>query len=207
MKILSILMATTPDRSEMFVRLYNEIQRQISYMDTFHSSLGEIEVLVDDSKRFLEGGLSIGKKREALLNRVTGKYMCYLDSDESIAPNYLETLVRLCHQDKDACTFRAIAKTDHFWGIINMGLTYPDLEASPNFVTLRNVWHVCPIKTTIAKEHKFNNISYGEDIEWLLEVRKHLTSEAKAEIILLQYNHSEKHSEADKIIKHLRNAI
>lgn len=201
MIILSVLMCTTPDRNGMFTTLYNEVQRQISYMDTFHPTLGVIQVLVDDSKKFLDGGLSIGKKREALLKRADGKYICYLDSDESISPNYVETIVRLCQDDKDVCTFRAIAKNVNFWSLIDMSIFHPNMEANPNYVTLRGVWHVCAIRRNIAQRFDFVDDSYGEDAKWLELVTPHITSEAKTNAILLQYNHGV-HSEADKIMRH-----
>lgn len=201
MIILSILIPTTPDRVDMFTPLYNELHRQLSYMETFHSTLGKIEILVDDSKRFLEGGLSIGKKREALLKRAEGKYICYLDSDESIAPNYIETIVRLCQSDKDVCTFRAMAKNANFWSLIDMSIHHPNIEANPNYVTLRGVWHVCAIRREIAKRFDFEDTNYGEDAKWLELVTPHITSEAKTNAILLQYNHGV-HSESDKITRH-----
>lgn len=203
MRILSILMATTPDRNEMFTKLYNEVHRQISYMDTVHSTLGKIEVLVDDSKRFLEGGLSIGKKREALLKRAEGKYICYLDSDESIAPNYVETLVRLCQFNADVCTFRNISKFDTYWCIVDMSLKYSNDQASPDFIVRRKPWHINPVRSSFAKLYPFEDISYGEDFNWMEKVLTHCTTEAKSESIIHQYNHSKHTSEADKITNHI----
>src|SRR6188508_3232701 len=113
--LLSILMATTPDRNEMFTKLFNEVQRQADWVNTIHVGAGTVEIVVDDSPRYLDGGLSIGMKRDALLRRAIGKYVCYLDSDESIAPNYLQVLIELCKKGKDVCTFMNISKLDNFW--------------------------------------------------------------------------------------------
>lgn len=195
-------MCTTPDRNGMFTSLYNEIQRQIAYMDTFHPTLGVIQVLVDDSKKFLDGGLSIGKKREALLKRADGKYICYLDSDESVSPNYVETIVRLCQEDKDVCTFRSIAKLDNYWAVIDMRLDHPeDEQASPNFIVHRRPWHINAIRSEIAKQYFFPDTNYSEDSDWMTNVRYDLRSEAHTDAIIHQYNHSLKTSEADKITK------
>lgn len=200
--ILSILIATTPDRNRMFTSLCNELYRQILYMNSFHDSLGSIEVVVDGSKRFLDGGLSIGKKREALVQAANGKYLCFLDSDENIAPNYLETLVRLCNQDKDICTFRSLGKLENYWALYDMSIENTNQESTPNTIVLRNGWHVCPVKTEYAKLYKFEDISYGEDFIWMHEVLKHCKTEAHTDAILLQYNHSSKFSEADRITRY-----
>jgi glycosyltransferase involved in cell wall biosynthesis len=201
MIILSILIPTIPERGNMFTELFNKVHRQIEYMDTFHHTLGKIEVLIDDSPRFLEGGLSIGKKREALVKRAEGKYLCFLDDDEDIANNYVETLVRLCQRDADVCTFRNISKTDTYWMVVDMGLHYPNDQASPMFTVRRSPWHICPVRSYFAKLHKFEDKSYGEDYDWMRKVLEHCTTEAKSDAVIHEYRHG-KHSEADKITAH-----
>lgn len=201
MIILSILIPTIPERSNMFALLYNEVIKQIVYMDTVHQSLGKIQVLIDDAPRFLDGGPSIGKKREALVKRAEGKYLCFLDDDESIAPNYVETLVRLCQHDRDVCTFRNISKMDNFWMVVEMGIHYPNDQASSMFMIRRKPWHICPVRSLFAKLHPFEDSNYGEDFTWMDKVLAHCTNEAKSESVIHQYNYSSKTSEADKIMK------
>lgn len=171
-------------------------------MQTVHPSLGNIQVLVDDSKRFLDGGLSIGKKREALVERAEGKYLCFLDSDDWIAPNYVETLVRLCQRDADVCTFRNITKTDTFWCVVDMGFHYPNDQVNPNLTVRRRPWHICPVRSSFAKQYDFEDSNYSEDFTWMEKVLSHCTTEAKSEAIIHEYRHG-KHSEADKIMKHV----
>src|SRR5687768_903403 len=103
MKLLSILTLTIPERAEKFNQLSTELNRQMQVLHerNKHRYLEqdcdkEVELTADASPSFLNGGLSIGKKRESLVNQATGKYICFLDDDESIAPNYLEVLYDLC---------------------------------------------------------------------------------------------------------------
>lgn len=200
--ILSILCPTTPDRESMFSHLLNNVLNQREELSTWHSELGEVEIIWDDSKRFLDGGLSIGKKRESLVRRANGKYLTFLDSDEDIAPNYVETLVRLCQHDRDVCTFRNLTKTDHYWTIVDMSLNYThNDEANANYITRRMPWHICPVKTEFAKLYDFEDINYGEDWKWFEKVLKHCANEAHTDAVIHCYNHSSKHSEADRIMK------
>jgi hypothetical protein len=202
MIILSILCPTTPDRSEMFSKLFSEVMTQVLLVHHLHPSLGKIEVLVDDSKRFLEGGLSIGKKRESLLRRAEGRYVVFLDSDDDIAPNYVEQLVRLCQHNTDVVTFRNLTKTDTYWTLVDMSLAYHhNDEASPKYITRRKPWHICPIRSLFAKMYDFEDTNYGEDATWMEKVLKHCVTEIHTDQILHQYTHSSKTSEADKIIK------
>lgn len=200
MIILSICIPTTPERHEMFTKLFNELHAQLEYMQTFHSTLGDIEILVDDSKRFLDGGLSIGKKRESLVKRARGKYVCFLDSDDWISPRYLETLVRLCIQDKDVCTFRNVSKFDNYWCIVDMSLdTMLNQQATDGDLVMRRPWHITPVKRDYAILYDFPNTNYGEDWEWFDKVLSHCKTQAKSNAIIHEYRHSRYISQADEI--------
>lgn len=196
--ILSVLIATVPERAHLFNKLYDELNRQLVYMRTVHPTLGNIEILVDGSKKFLDGGLSIGKKREALVQRATGVYLCFLDDDEGISPNYLETLVRLCNESPDVVTFKNISKMENYWTIIDMSLEFQNEQARPNDIVRRRPWHICPVKTHLAKMYEFSDSNYGEDFEWMDKVLSHCMVEAKTNAVLHEYNHG-KHSLSDQI--------
>lgn len=199
MILLSILIPTIPERNERFTKLYNELMRQKTEFETFHDSLGRVEVIVDSSKKFLDGGLSIGKKREALVQSAEGKYLCFLDDDESIPPNYLEALMRLCHQDQDIVTFQALAKMKTFWAMVDMRLGYKvNDQINPNYTARRPPWHCCPVKSIYAKMFEFPDLNNAEDFVWMEKVLSCVTTEAHTEAILYQYNHGD-HSEADKV--------
>lgn len=200
--ILSILTPSIPERHSIMINLYGKLWRQIYAVHKNHEMLGEIEWILDDSPSFLDGGLSIGKKREALVNRATGKYLCFLDDDEDIAPNYIETIMRLCYDDKDVdvATFRSFIKNDFYWGIVDMSLkNLHNEEATPEKIVKRPPWHTCPVKSEYAKLYEFEDSNYGEDFSWMAKVLTHCRSEAHTDQILHCYNHSSKHSEADKI--------
>lgn len=198
--ILSILIPTTPDRLQMTEDIMSELYRQIDYMKRYHWALGDIEILFDDSKKFLDGGLSIGKKRGSLVKRAEGKYCCFVDSDDWVAPNYMETIVRACQSDADIITFRALARLSGYWSVVDMHSSFVNEEASPNGITKRSPSIVCPVKTAFAKKVDFEDINYGEDYKWITEVLKMCTSDHYDPVLLYEYRHGQ-HSESDKIIK------
>jgi hypothetical protein len=198
---LSILIPTVPERVEMFTRLFNEVNRQVVYCSTIHPTLGHVQVLVDDSKRFLDGGLSIGKKREKLIRSAVGKYVCFIDDDEDIAGNYVEQLLRATHKDADIITFSSFAKLEQYWMVVQMTLDQKiNEEGKPGFIR-RPPWHMCPVRSIFAKIHDFEDISYGEDWRWMQNVLSHCTGEFHIPMILHSYQHG-KHSLADKITQH-----
>lgn len=202
--MLSILIPTTPDRATMFQGLWKELHEQAWACYKQHESLGNVEILFDDSKAFLKNGLSIGKKRQDLVRLASCKYLCFCDSDDFIAPNYIETLLRLCQTNADVCTFRNLTKTDTYWCIVDMSLNNPENEeANPDRIIKRRPWHICPVKSEYAKLYEFDDSNYGEDFKWMEKVLTHCTTEAHTEQVLHCYNHSSKTSEADKITKHV----
>ena len=167
--------------------------------------LGLIELLFDDAPGFLDGGKSIGGKRNDLRQRAIGKYSVFLDDDDNIAPNYLETIVRLAQEDTDCLSFRCLFKNDHYWSVLNMSLRNVfNQEASPDGIIQRTIWHVCPIKTEITRrEHFDDSLNHNEDYNWIEKIMPHLVTEAHTDRILTQYNHSASGSEADKILQSL----
>lgn len=185
------------------MQLLKEIQKQISYMHNTHPALGLIEVLFDDSPSFLDGGRSIGNKRNVLRQKAIGKYSIFLDDDELIAPNYIETIVKLCQEDKDVITFRCLYKDDNYWSLLDMSLDNKvNQQTNPNEIIRRTVWHVCAIKTEYTLKENFNDeLNHNEDYTWIEKVMKYLKTESHSNSILLQYNHSVEGSEADKILK------
>jgi glycosyltransferase involved in cell wall biosynthesis len=197
---LSILIPSIPERNKQLATLLTELYRQYDELVPHIPYLGDVEILIDDTKRYLAGGLSIGKKRESLIERAEGKYLCFLDDDESIAPNYLETLARLCHQRKDVCTFRNISRLDNFWMIVDMSLFHKENEqATPDNMIKRRPWHINPVLSKYAKLYPFEDSNYGEDWNWMEKVLTHCETEAKTNAVIHGYNHSKATSEADKI--------
>jgi hypothetical protein len=199
--ILSILTPSIPDHRQYRELMYTELVKQIDNLDRFHPSLGEVELLCHESKPFLNGGHSIGKKREGLVGLASGKYLCFLDSDDMPSPNYIETLVRMCHEDKDVVTFRDFTTTDFYWTIIDMSLNHEeDEQATPDRIVKRRPWLVCPVRSEYAKQFEFPDINYGEDAIWMSQVLTLCKTEVHTDQILRSYKHSSKTSMADQII-------
>lgn len=200
--ILSLLIPSIPERKHKLLKLLAELYKQILAIHKDHPTLDIVEILIDDSKKFLDGGLSIGEKRNALLQRASGKYLCFLDDDDEITPNYIEQLVRMCNAGKDIVTFRTLVKNDYYWALLDMSLINRiNTEVNPEGIVERTPWHICPVLSELAKQEQFSNLNHNEDWDWMQRVLTRVKTEEHTDIILTQYNHSEMNSEADKIIR------
>lgn len=199
MTMMSILIATIPERAAMFSTLTDKVYSQAAYCQTVHAGFGAVQVVVDGERKFRDGGPSIGEKRQALMNNSTGKYVAYLDDDEDIAPNYVETLLQLCQQDADVCTFRSFIQLENFWGLVDMRLNNPNEQMTPDHIVMRSPWHVCAVKSEIAKRYRFDASNYGEDWQWFSQLLPDLKTEAHTDRIIHSYRHGP-HSESDKAL-------
>lgn len=202
--MMAILMPSIPSRAKVFNLLSHKLTMQINDVHDNHPMLGRVNLLSSVDYSFLRGGPSIGKRRDALVKRCFSKYMQFLDDDEDIAPNYVETLLRLCQDDADVITFRSFAKNDFYWSIIDMRLGNENEEATPDRIVKRNAWHICPVKSEYAKLYDFEDSNYGEDWQWFEKVLTHCKTESHTDAVLHIYNHSSKHSEADKITNYVQ---
>jgi hypothetical protein len=186
---LSILIPTLPQRKKMFNILYKNLMAQIDFVHTTHPSLGQVEILFDSSKKFLKGGLSVGAKRDALKCRATGDYLVFVDDDDIVAPNYLESVLRLSESNPDIITFRSLYKSSTYWGIVDMNLNHSENEQmNDTAIVKRQPFHVCPIRTTIAQQHSFPDINNAEDWGWMVKVLSDCKTQAHSDQILHQYN-------------------
>lgn len=198
--LLSILIPTLPERKHKLIELKYQLQWQKVDVTNGLDEWNKVEIIIDDSPSFLKGGPSIGKKREALVKRATGKYLCFLDDDDTISPDYLETILTLLtNQPAHVVTFRALYKLQTYWGVVNMSLQNKENEqATPERIIQRPPWHMCPVWSEFAKLYPFPDLNNAEDFAWMEKVLTHCQTEAHTDRILFQYNHGP-HSEADKI--------
>lgn len=195
---LSILIPSIHSRSKMASKLVDELTRQKNYCHDIHPTLGAVEIVLLTTKEFLKGGLSIGAKRGKLLDMAKGDYVCFLDDDEWVSPDYVETLLRMVYFNPDVATFRSIAMLANNWALIDMSLANPNEQINPDTITRRKPWHVCPVKAELAKMVDFTESNYGEDWVWFEQVLEFCNTQQHTDKVIHNYRHGA-HSEADKI--------
>lgn len=83
--LLTIMLPTTIDRRDTFLPLLDEIKRQIK--ENKYEDIVEV-IINEDNKE-----ISIGKKRQELLQAASGKWVVGIDSDDWISDDYLENIV------------------------------------------------------------------------------------------------------------------
>lgn len=112
------------------------------------------------------GEKTIGKKRNWLLQKATGKYLCFIDSDDVVSENYVSLLMEGIEKNVDACSLTGIITED---GGNPKRFIHSMKYASwfeADGVYYRNNNHLNCIKSDIAKRMVFPETNHGEDRDY-----------------------------------------
>lgn len=187
---LSILIATVIDRRAMFEILYKEFLKQIDYND-YHD---KVEVIYNEDNK----EISVGRKRQLLLEEAKGEYIVFFDSDDFPSENYVRDIV-VALETKIVYSENGKSKlgyADCVGFLIKMttdgkneqtcchSLKYPIWDSGVDgYDYVRNVTHFNPVRRELALQVGFQDKRYGEDKEYSDKV----TTLCKTEIFLHKY--------------------
>lgn len=183
--ILSILTPAVPSRIAQIDKLCVEIGRQTNGLPVEHL------VMIDNKRR------TVGEKRDALLRASRGRYVAFVDDDDWISPDYVQSLLGAARANPDLITFWQDATWNDLKSQVRFGLGNPNEQFNPGGITKRNAWHICAWKRSLAIQSQFPSSNYGEDWAWaaplcaIPDLR-----EAHVEKVLHHYIHHQSTTEA-----------
>lgn len=184
--MLSVVMITIPERKREFALLHKKLSKQIFYCSEVHPTLGNVEIIKVNTPRFPEGP-TIGEKRQMGLDQAKGEYVCWLDDDDDIAPDYVETLLRLAYDTPDILTFSNLSRFENYWCVVRMSLaTLEDEQVRPGIVN-RRPYHVCGWRTRLAKQVTFEALNKDEDTTYIAKLLPLCKVERHSENIIHEY--------------------
>lgn len=153
--LLSILIASVPERIGSLAMLLKEVTRQ---------TLGKpVEVLVITDNRMM----SIGEKRQRLNELAKGKYVVHVDDDDVIADDYVDLLLERVVEDKyDCINYICMVQGDD--GKSPVPCFYSKNFNYTNYKShyLRKPNCRCCYRRSLALQHPFLFWSFQEDDEW-----------------------------------------
>lgn len=185
--ILSILIPTLPERRAVFTELYNEIQKQIN-----PDHIQSVEILFDPSPR---GSVSTGMKRDYLLMRARGKYVWFVDDDDSIMEGAISNIIEGSKHNPDSFAINGIMTTDggntKKWYIAIDNPYCADWSTGEE-VYLRYPNHITPMKRELVNQFRFKDMSNFEDKDWADQIKAAgvLKTEYKIDIPVYHYRYS-----------------
>jgi glycosyltransferase involved in cell wall biosynthesis len=163
MNKLSILICTIPSRFASYGRLITELRSQMLVYAP------EIGIISNNSTE-----LSIGAKRNWLLEKSESEYVCFIDDDDMIAPNYIELLMKAIESGCDCASLKGQITWDGKRPeIFEHSIKYNAYETVDGYIRyLRYPNHLNLIKSSIAKQFKFPEINHGEDTDFATQLHK-----------------------------------
>ncbi|MCY9544679.1 glycosyltransferase family 2 protein [Paenibacillus alvei] len=152
---LSLLIPSVPERLSALSRLLADLHQQAMGKPV------EILVLIDNKKR------TIGDKRNQLLKQAQGRFVAFIDDDDHVSPNYVDTLLEAIDQQPraDCIVFDVQVKLNGIKDkLCKYGIEYQHGHDEHYYYRKPN--HLMCYAKRVAIEHQFQDISYGEDDEW-----------------------------------------
>lgn len=188
MILLSILIPTTIDRHEQFIKLKNEFKRQI--IKNGFQNIVEIKWAQDNKE------ISVGAKRNNLYNSATGKYSVQWDSDDWVHPEAIKMIVKALHEEPDCVTYKEHCTMDGEIKFSNFSHEYPDWNGEGNnvlsdgFHFQRTPFFKTPILTELCKKVGVADLRYSEDHDFAKRIKPLIHSEVHIEEFIYLYQHT-----------------
>ena len=124
----------------------------------------QVEILFDP-----QVDVSVGTKRNRLMLRATGEYLCFVDDDDRMYSDYVAKIINALKTKPDAVGITVLLTTEGLRPEVHshfaLSSTSYHVDRDAGQVT-RGVCHLNPIRATIAKSIQFKDISNAEDMQW-----------------------------------------
>lgn len=175
---LSILICTIPERKESFDLLINKLKSL--------SINKEVEILSDDRPK---GIVTIGQKRNDLILKSKGKYISFIDDDDDVHDEYVNLILNAISLNPDCIGFKIMCNMEGVFQNAASSMKYDWSENIDGYRYVRSIYHKTPVKKDIALKCMFPDKSFGEDYEYSMRLKKHLTNEVFIDTFLYKYNY------------------
>lgn len=158
---MSFLIPTITGREDSFQHLIDSLRQKMSalYPECRY------EICMDYDNR----EISIGMKRNRLLNAAKGKYLAFIDDDDDITHAYIEDLRATIQDEYPVMRLRGQIAPYTFTHSLDNKL---DGVMARGEVFLRPPNHLNPMLADVAKLIKFGDAMRGEDLDWTIRMAR-----------------------------------
>lgn len=161
-KIWSILICTLEERFEVFEHIFSKVSDQIAKLNL----QDQVEILYIKDNR----GISIGTKRNRLLDQSKALYVSFLDDDDDVHEDYIKLIYDKLLEKPDCVSLSGIISYHGQHSKLFIHSLKYDHYFEENGIYYRPPNHWNPIRRDIACQFKFPEINYGEDTCWAMEI-------------------------------------
>jgi glycosyltransferase involved in cell wall biosynthesis len=177
---LSILLATVVSRAGLFAKLHAHLAYQAE------GNPVEIVVACDNKE------ISIGAKRQQLLERATGDYVAFIDDDDWVSPNYVDRILVALESGPDCVGFLITCTTNGKNPVKAItSMRYPRwVENKDGYAHCRSCYHKSPHRRDIGLKVGFRDLRYGEDRFYSDGLMKLVRTESFVDEVLYHYRYN-----------------
>lgn len=175
---LSILICSLDKRKALLTRLLSDLLNQVEHYDN-------IEILIEVDN----GELTIGEKRQRLLDRANGQYLCFIDDDDLVSSDYIEKTITALENNPDCLSLtgmlyhhgRRVKPFIH-------SIRYTEYSED-NKAYYRPPNHLNVVRTEIARKYGFPKLDHGEDTDYAMRMCRgeDLKRETEIEGVIYHY--------------------
>jgi glycosyltransferase involved in cell wall biosynthesis len=168
-KDLSILILTLPTRIESYCNLIKKLNQQV----LAYNLINRVQILsLCDTKEII-----VGEKRNILLNKSCGRYVCFIDDDDNISDDYLLKIINgIDISNADVITFCGEYIENTLVTPFSISMIHHGNYNQHNFF-YRLPNHLCPVKREIALSCQFSNKNFGEDSDYAERINQYIKNE------------------------------
>lgn len=190
---LSILVCSTHNRYNTFLpKILDQLFGQLKKLDPERQKQVEILALIDNKT------IMLGTKRNNLIDISKGEYVVFVDDDDRVADDYIESILEATAQNPDVITFIASVslngerpKPCHYSSIYEADFNEPDrYHRLPN--------HIMCVRREFAEQVRFKPILYGEDSDYSKRLKPLLNTEFHIGKTLYFYDYNIETTEAQE---------
>lgn len=164
MSLIEIMIPTIDSRGILLNGLIYELHKQIENENANNDI--SISILTEHQN------LSVGERRNILLQNAKSKYVCFFDDDDMPTDFYIKRIYEGAKSGADCCSLKGIYTVNgQNPEIFEHSINYKEWKTVentlyPNVKYERPPNHLNCIKSEIAKSIHYNHINFGEDKIW-----------------------------------------
>jgi hypothetical protein len=160
----TVMIATIPGREQKLQSLLASVREKVGRI----APELRLEICLDFDNR----ESSIGDKRHRLLQRAAGKYLCFIDDDDDITDAYVEDAWSMIRGNFHTMRLRGQIGNFQFLHSLSIKLTDPMATKETPAIFQRPPNHLNPMLADIAKCIPFKSATYGEDLDWTMNLSR-----------------------------------
>jgi len=180
--ILTIAIPSIESRKIKFWSLHDTIENQI----TASGLQKEVELIyfIDNKE------ISIGAKRQKLIDLAKGKYLVMIDDDDTVDRYYVPEVVAACRMDADTVGYyEQIHHSRKLSVITNRAKEWSEQPAfGADFV--RTPFFKNPIKTELCRQVGCKDMRFGEDKDFAVRIKPLIKTEYFLDKIMYHYRYA-----------------